>query len=505
MRDLGDLGELKFNSWCSEIGLIANKSTKDKMGWDFIVEFPFSNKISGIQIHQSAPKCKVQVKATDGQKRLLSVSLSNLRKLAVDPLPCFYIFIEFDQQNEPERAFLRHTDEELIEKVLETISTKDNQTYTVHYDESHQLNELTGQCLAEKIKSYIGKDLADYVHSKKSFLENVGYEDDRLEIKFDLIGKENLEELIDVHLGLKENARISNLSAVEKRFGILHEKTDLSSESAKLSLPDIKPTTKAKLIFRKGKISNDYRFDVDVYFPSFLNDFNHPLFKSRYKANFFDLIIKHNSKKLGFKFDLGNKTYALRELRNALKFIESVTSGDSYKVLLKNDNGQEVLGSINSSCRGFDYTKNINTLNTLIRLTQLFGVTEDVFISFDEMNYLDETAPAILDFYQARAERYRISFDVKEDELKLDDDILLLGVVAYRIGGFILYALYSAEGKVVASQDKDRNYEVYGPKVNILDKLSASLTSPLSIDEIYDELGTYESDFDDKPLVILRE
>ena len=46
MRDLGDLGELFFNAWCSEVGLVANKSTKDKMGWDFLVEFPFNHDIS---------------------------------------------------------------------------------------------------------------------------------------------------------------------------------------------------------------------------------------------------------------------------------------------------------------------------------------------------------------------------------------------------------------------------------------------------------------------------
>ncbi|MCP4987822.1 MAG: hypothetical protein GY928_17735 [Colwellia sp.] len=117
-------------------------------------------------------------------------------------------------------------DEELIGKVLELVTTTEQKGYTLHYNESHQLCALTGESLAQKLKSYIG-NLNDYTYRKKNFLENVGYDDERLKIKFDLKGKENLEELIDVHLGLKEKANISNLAAVEKRFGQLHEKTDL--------------------------------------------------------------------------------------------------------------------------------------------------------------------------------------------------------------------------------------------------------------------------------------
>lgn len=38
-RDLGDLGELVLQAWCADIGITANKPTKDKYGWDFYLEF----------------------------------------------------------------------------------------------------------------------------------------------------------------------------------------------------------------------------------------------------------------------------------------------------------------------------------------------------------------------------------------------------------------------------------------------------------------------------------
>ncbi|AMJ76716.1 DUF4365 domain-containing protein [Alteromonas stellipolaris] len=504
MRDLGDLGELHFNAWCSEVGLIANKSTKDKMGWDFIVEFPFSNEITGLQVHQSAPKCKVQVKATDGQERKLSISLSNLRKLAVDPLPCFYIFIEYDDANLPVRAFLRHVDPELIEKVLELVTTTDQKSYTVHYDESLLLAELTGESLSKKLKSYIG-NLSDYLNCKRNCLESAGYDEEHLKIKFDLIGKENLEELIDVHLGLREKARISNLSAVEKRFGKLSERSDLSSDSAVLSLTRLEPTAKARMIFRKGSISNDYRFDVEVYFPQFLEDFNHPLFKSRYKASFFNITLKHDSKNISFKFDFGLKPFKLRDLRENLKFISDVSSGDTYKILLKGDGGQEVLGSINFDGKSVDYSSEVETLNTLMRITQLFDVGEEVFVSYKEMEYLKSSASDMLDFYQGNAVRFRITFNIVDGKIDSNDEIVLLGAIAYRIGDIVLYVLYSAEGTIVTSKDSARDYVVCEPNITILDKIVSNMSSPILVEELYEELSTLEKNYGDRSVIILRD
>lgn len=36
--DLGAVGEAEFERRCAAAGLIANKSGRDKMGWDYVVE-----------------------------------------------------------------------------------------------------------------------------------------------------------------------------------------------------------------------------------------------------------------------------------------------------------------------------------------------------------------------------------------------------------------------------------------------------------------------------------
>lgn len=506
MRDLGDLGELFFNAWCSEVGLVANKSTKDKMGWDFLVEFPFNHDISGLKIHQSAPKCKIQVKATDGKKRKLAINLSNLRKLAVDPLPCFYIFIEFDKSNSPQRAFLRHLDEELIEKILEISCTKKHQTFTIHYDEHHQLTELTGSSLAKRIEYYIKGELSGYIFRKKNFLENVGYKEGRLKIKFNTIGKENIEELIDVHLGLKEKTKISNLSLIEKRFGISYEKLEFTAETVELSIPNLSPTAKSKIIFRHKSISNDYRFNVDVYFPPFIDSFDHPLFKSKFSSNFFDITMKNNTKKIDLTFNLENKLFTLQNLRYSLKFINDISSGKRFKLIIIGDNGQYLLGTIHSDKTQIDFTKNINTLESLIKITELFEINETVLVNLDDTIKLEGSAHNILELFQEKNNNLCISFNVKDGKLKNNSEIVLLGILPYHINETILYAFYSAEGGVVIDTDTDTEYTyvLSSPKLTILKKLSTNTASPFSIDELYDELDIYENMFNDRPVVIMK-
>ena len=92
MRDLGQLGENTFAMWCAQVGLSANPSAIDKTGWDYYVEFPISQNISTNELHKSAFECKVQVKATDKQDRKLSITVSNLRRLATAQMPSFILY-----------------------------------------------------------------------------------------------------------------------------------------------------------------------------------------------------------------------------------------------------------------------------------------------------------------------------------------------------------------------------------------------------------------------------
>lgn len=223
MRDLGSMGENTFSLWCAAAGLITNGSQIDMTGWDFFVEFPFSSKLTTHEIHKSAFECKVQVKATDQNKRKLSIALSNLRRLITAQMPAFFVFIEFDGKNSAQRAFVVHVDESLTSKVLERLhkveqNESDNKlnkrTMTIHYDESHMLKNLNGECLKQCLLDYIGDSIEFYIDRKKSHLESTGYENGFAQLTFSTDGEENLKTLIDVSLGIKNYVNISKVKGV---------------------------------------------------------------------------------------------------------------------------------------------------------------------------------------------------------------------------------------------------------------------------------------------------
>ncbi|CUX57367.1 hypothetical protein AGR7C_Lc220161 [Agrobacterium deltaense Zutra 3/1] len=58
---LGEKGELLFQTLCVDAQLICNKATRDRSGWDFIVEFPIDHTNPGQLDERSNPiSCRFQ-------------------------------------------------------------------------------------------------------------------------------------------------------------------------------------------------------------------------------------------------------------------------------------------------------------------------------------------------------------------------------------------------------------------------------------------------------------
>ena len=68
---------------------------------------------------------------------------------------------------------------------------------TIHYDNSHMIQKLNGECLKEVLTNYIGDDLSVYIKKKKEHLESTGFENGCVHINFSTKGVENLEKLVD--------------------------------------------------------------------------------------------------------------------------------------------------------------------------------------------------------------------------------------------------------------------------------------------------------------------
>ena len=396
MRDLGLMGESTFSLWCADAGLIPNGSQVDKTGWDFFVEFPFSSKLSTHEIHKSAFECKVQVKATDQNKRKLSITLSNLRRLITAQMPAFFVFIEFDGKDSAQRAFVVHVDESLISKVLKRLhqveqSECDNKlnkrSMTIHYNESHMLKNLNGECLKQCLLDHVGDSIEVYIDRKKSHLESTGYENGFAQMTFTTDGEENLKTLIDVSLGIKKHVNISKFKGVDTRFGIQNKSPFVDSEGGKLEMPNVKPNADGKISFKEGKLSAPLSFNAKLYNSPFNAMVPDNFKKMRVEGEFFDLVFNPYTGYASYSFSFGEGVrLEVKKFRDALKLLNLLTaSGKKIFAELIFESLPKLEFAVGGSEKDFDFSDELKALDCAVNILSEFDVTETVDISFDEI------------------------------------------------------------------------------------------------------------------------
>src|ERR1700748_712130 len=89
--DLGEKGQSRFQEICVDAALYANKSTRDRPGWDYIVEFPFVDgpSPSAIDSRPAPLSCHVQVKTILSTTDRITLRLSGAERLAKEIKPAF--------------------------------------------------------------------------------------------------------------------------------------------------------------------------------------------------------------------------------------------------------------------------------------------------------------------------------------------------------------------------------------------------------------------------------
>src|SRR6266436_5281124 len=89
-RDVVQLGEDEFKRWCTLNHLSAVKSSPDKLGWDFFVEFePEVDDARPLDQQNDLKKVLIQVKATDTMPGSVRGKLSAFKLLVGTDLPAF--------------------------------------------------------------------------------------------------------------------------------------------------------------------------------------------------------------------------------------------------------------------------------------------------------------------------------------------------------------------------------------------------------------------------------
>jgi hypothetical protein len=332
-RDLGSMGETCFSFWCAQANLTANPSRIDSWGWDFYVEFPQENHENiSLDMRPSPIKCKVQVKATSKEDKKVQIKISNLEKLVKSPEPVFFCFIEFDEENKAQSAYLVHLGEELIGKTLKRIreleykNNKKKGDVKLHEHKidvryhlpDYKLDSLDGIEISRKIKEYIPDGIDSYIENKRILRDKVGFENGYGQITI-TVDKDNRKKLIDAAVGIKSEITVSSFEHCTSRFNILGKGEKISSEGKLILTPS---HTDGNLVFKEHLFSNGIKFDAKIYtckFPGIEAQF-------RIESTFFEVRTSEEGNNIRVNLSFNHTIrYKLKDFQNFMNIMAIIT------------------------------------------------------------------------------------------------------------------------------------------------------------------------------------
>ncbi|MGL5487814.1 MAG: hypothetical protein ACRDC6_16230 [Shewanella sp.] len=504
MRDLGLMGERIFTYWCAESGLIANGSQVDRTGWDYLVEFPFQSSLSAIEIHKPAFECKVQVKATDKQDKKLPITLSNLRRLVTAQIPAFIVFIEFDGKEDVQRAYVVHVDKELISKVLKRIheveqSDSENnlnkRTITIHYDESNLLDIPNGTKLKECLIKHIGHDLSKYISYKRSHLESTGFENGSMQITFTADGEQNLRTLIDVSLGIQDTVEVSKFIGTSTRFGISSNKSIFNANTAKLAMPDIKPTAMGRIRFKEDRLSAGLTFDCKLYISPLSHILPEDLKKFRLAGDFFDLTCIPHTGSVSYTFTFSEGTrLEIREYRNALKLVEMLSKPNKSAIAeLIFDNYPKLSFSIFCDGDDIDFSDELNVFDCAIKLISYFEFNDYIDVSFDDVYRYQKQIRQMHSIISADPNLFRIDFGLDDEDYVPCKDTACLALHTTIIGSHVFGIIFAIIGD--AEEIERHKYKLLVKDVVVAKKIVSEKESQISDKDLHAAINSIEDEF----------
>lgn len=515
MRDLGMMGESTFSLWCAESGLIANGSKIDKTGWDFFVEFPFNFNADVNEIHKSAIECKVQIKATDGNKGKIAISLSNLRRLATVPMPSFFVFLEFDGKSTAQRAYIVHVDNNLISKVLKRLheieqrefESKFNQrTITIHYNDSHIMSELDGETLRNQFLSYIGNDMTKYIDNKKKHLESTGYENSYAKINFTAVGEQNVRKLIDMSLGLEECVEITHFKGVKARFGIESRSPFCEGVEGRLEMPGLQAYTLGKIRFKEDRLSAGYSFPAKLYISPFNSMIPNNLVKARIEGDFFDLKFYPFTGETESSFSFGEGLrLEIHQFRGALRLLKDLcTPGKLLCAEMLFENFPHI--DFNVECHGleFPFSKELKALDLACSILSYFNVTDDVDASLVEISSVSESICQFDYLINCSEKNFKVEFNVEDKTYNPLKKTACICLISTQIGSHSFGVLFVITGEVIINTEKNK-YELYSTARNIEKKICSQRDCPINREDILAVIGPIEQRYSKDYQVVILE
>ncbi|RUO36747.1 hypothetical protein CWE13_07815 [Aliidiomarina shirensis] len=221
--EIGRIGESEFSSLCAKAKYTINSSTQDDHGWDFLLELPSRHPIGVNTLNHAVETIFVQVKATTSRQPKTQVKLSNLRKLATSPIPCFIALHLLNSEHNTEVLYLKHVDHTLVEKWLQWSAQHINDKLNtikklIKFDKSEILLKVHQNELDSAIRSAVGDSYNQYLFDKSKLLEKLGTPQGKMHFTLKSLYSPN--PLADLFTGALDKVQLDNLCFSEELYGI---------------------------------------------------------------------------------------------------------------------------------------------------------------------------------------------------------------------------------------------------------------------------------------------
>lgn len=227
LDSLGPTGEHHFAEICTKAGLICNRATHDRAGWDFVVEFPFKPYVNGeiLDSRGKPPDFKAQIKTTIVGSRHVKLRLSSAHWLATEWSPAFIVVLVLNKQGEREGIYVIHILDSALEKILKRIRSTQAQGKVALNQKWIKLDYITlGRRFSDNIalinyfEEIAGECRSEYTARKLSQINDLGVVDGRYRLSFTL-ETTTPGTYVDFMLG-RSTVRVNDLCITDVRWNI---------------------------------------------------------------------------------------------------------------------------------------------------------------------------------------------------------------------------------------------------------------------------------------------
>jgi hypothetical protein len=244
------------------------------------------------------------------------------------------------------------------------------------------------------------------------------------------------------------------LRGVYTRFGIEDDNPFLNVKDGRMEMPDLSPTAVGVIRFKEDVFSVGVSFPARLYVSPFNSCVPQEMARARVESDFFDIRLSPYTGAATYNFFFGEgASAALKQFRDLLILL-GLIFGSGRKLICEMEFEGYPLLEFTLACSSgeFAYKKELEALESAMRLASIFDLGSDVQISLQELiKYADviHNMERVLGLRGA----FRVEFGVEGDDFDASLPVACVVIVSVPLGGHVLGAVITVKGDVLESDD----------------------------------------------------